>query len=375
MAHNHRYHQAKNITLIGAGVNVFLGILKVVGGFFFYSHALIADGLHSFSDLFTDTMVLFASKYGSQDADDEHPYGHQRIETAATLMLALLLILTGIGIAWDSLGHILHESVQTPSKLALPIAFFSIVANEALFYITKRVGHRIQSPLILANAWHHRSDSASSGIVLVGILGSLFGFPFLDPLAAILVGGLIVKMGLDYGWDSVKELVDTGVEPEQIEEISQIINQVDGVCKIHQLRTRKMGNDILIDVHILVSPFISVSEGHHIAQSVHAHLMRSMAHVKDVTVHVDPEDDELFAPSCDLPSRATIEKNLLNQWSERFSHIHAYTLHYLDGKITIDIILDEQFDRWSELSDMIRQDLSNHQKIVSICLLKKKDHL
>ncbi|PJD92876.1 MAG: cation-efflux pump [Legionella sp.] len=374
MAH-HRYHQAKHITLIGAGVNVLLGIVKVLGGFIFYSHGLIADGLHSFSDLFTDTMVLFASKYGSQDADDEHPYGHQRIETAATLLLALLLILTGIGIAWDSFGHILHQSVETPSKFALPIAFFSIVANEALFYITKRVGQRIQSPLILANAWHHRSDSASSGIVLLGILGSLFGLPFLDPLAAILVGGLIIKMGIDYGWDSVKELVDTGVVPEQIAEIKQIINQVDGVCKIHQLRTRKMGSDILIDVHILVSPCISVSEGHHIAQSVHASLTRVMHQVKDVTVHVDPEDDEVFAPSRDLPSRATLENTLLNRWSERFPHIQTYTLHYLDGKITIDILLDEQFDQGTELSDMIRQDLSTHPKIVTICLLKKKGKL
>lgn len=366
---HHRYHQARKITLIGAGVNVFLGIMKVLGGIFFYSHALIADGLHSFADLFTDTMVLFASKYGNQDADEAHPYGHQRIETAATLMLSLLLVLTGIGIAWDSFQHILAHEVQVPSYLALPFAAFSVLGNEILFYLTKRVGERIQSPLILANAWHHRSDSASSAVVLLGIIGSLLGYHFLDPLAAILVGALIIKMGIDYGWDSVKELVDTGVEPAQIEEIRQTIQDVEGVCKVHQLRNRKMGSDIFVDVHVLVSPWISVSEGHQIAQRVHFGLMKANSDIKDVTVHIDPEDDELVKPSKSLPTRLALEKELFHKWEAHFPDIQSSVLHYLDGQIMVEIKLHKPFQQWTELESMIRQDLSLYPAITAVELL------
>ncbi|HVT62805.1 MAG TPA: cation diffusion facilitator family transporter, partial [Legionellaceae bacterium] len=218
-------------------------------------------------------------------------------------------------------------------------------------------------------AWHHRSDSASSAIVLLGIIGSLIGFSFLDPFAAILVGGLIIKMGIDYGWDSVKELIDTGVAPEQIEEIKNVLSAIDGVDKIHQLRTRKMGSDILIDVHVLVSSMISVSEGHHIAQWVHKTLIDTIPNIKDVIVHIDPEDDELFAPSLDLPNRKTLEQVLLNKWSHRFPEIKAYTLHYLSGKLTIEIKVADTFENEAELMAMVRQDAAAYPKIAQICLL------
>lgn len=369
MTQQHRYHQARKVTLIGAGVNTLLGIMKVVAGTLCYSHALIADGLHSFADLFTDMMVLFASKYGNQDADEAHPYGHQRIETAATLMLSLLLILTGAAIAWDSLQHILVHAIQTPSIYALPFAVISVVGNELLFFLTKRVGQRIQSPLIIANAWHHRSDSASSGVVVLGILGSIVGYAYLDPAAAILVGGLIVKMGFDYGWDSVKELVDTGVEPAQIEDIRRVISEVDGVYKVHQLRNRKMGGDIFVDVHVLVSPWISVSEGHQIAQRVHFSLMAANTQIKDVTVHIDPEDDELTLPSIDLPSRLALEKKLFHKWTQQFPSIQSFVLHYLDGQIKVEIKLDKKFKEWTALEAMISEDFSHYPAITAIELL------
>ena len=212
MTQHDRYWQAKKVTLIGAIVNALLGFIKLIGGYLFHSHALVADGVHSFSDLFTDVMVLFASKYGSLDADDTHPYGHQRIETAATLLLSLLLILAGIGIAWDSLNELITSSVTMPGWLALPVICISILANETLFHYTRHVGNRINSQLIIANAWHHRSDAASSIVVFVGLVGSLYGFVYLDAIAAIIVGIMIAKMGWNYGWNSVKELVDTAVE-------------------------------------------------------------------------------------------------------------------------------------------------------------------
>lgn len=367
-----RYLQAKKITLIGAGINVLLGFLKLVGGYLFHSHALIADGFHSFSDLITDVMVLFASKYGNQAADETHHYGHQRIETAATLLLALLLILAGTAIAWDSLDEMIHKSHSTPGWLTLPIAGFSIIANELLFHYTQYVGKKIKSELIIANAWHHRSDAASSIVVLLGIMGSISGIVYLDAVAAVIVGFMIINMGLSYGWNSVKELVDTAVELQIINSIEHIILQVDGVQKIHQLRTRSMGSDILIDVHVLVSPFISVSEGHYIAQHVHQALVRTLENIKDVIVHIDPEDDERCSPSLHLPSRKTLEQTWLNPWQQTFHGVLGWVLHYLDGKLLIDIQCDETFDQWDDLMKRIQSDTHGNKSIGTIRLFKNE---
>lgn len=349
MTQHDRYWQAKKVTLIGAVVNALLGLIKLIGGFLYHSHALVADGVHSFSDLFTDIMVLFASKYGSLDADDTHPYGHQRIETAATLLLSLFLILAGSGIAWDALDELIHSTVTMPDWLSLPVICVSIVANEILFHYTHHIGQRIKSQLITANAWHHRSDAASSIVVLLGLIGSLSGFVYLDAVAAIIVGIMIIKMGWNYGWNSVKELVDTAVEPELLMQIEQVIQNIDGVQKIHQLRSRFMGNDVLIDVHIMVSPKISVSEGHYIAQNVQNALIEQIDSVKDVIVHVDPEDDEITAPSLDLPSRKILEEQLLNEIRIDFPQILFLNLHYLDGKIDIDMVCSDDFIHWQEL--------------------------
>ncbi len=370
MSQDDRYKQAKKTTLIGALINVLLGFLKLAGGIVFHSHALIADGIHSFSDILTDLLVIFASKYGSQEADLLHPYGHQRIETAATLLLATLLILVGAGIAWDSLHEVFHLTVHKTKWLALPVAIISILVNEWLFRYTQRVGKNIQSALLIANAWHHRSDAAASGIVLIGIIGVLIGFEQLDLLAAIIIGVMIIKMGLVYGWNSVKELVDTGLDPQKVAEIEQVILQVNGVQKIHQLRNRMMGKDIFIDVHILVSPMISVSEGHYIAQHVHNALIKKIVDVKDVTVHVDPEDDELGSPSFSLQSRQNLEHLLIKNWRVTFPAIESYMVHYLDGKITIDIIVNSSFEQTKNFTTQIEQDMAAVPEISQINLLK-----
>jgi cation diffusion facilitator family transporter len=366
---NERYIKAKKITLIGAAINTILGVLKVAGGMTFHSHALFADGIHSFSDLFTDAMVLVASKYGSQKADDSHPYGHQRIETAATLFLAMLLILAGAGIAWDSIDVIIYHKEKAPELLALPIVVISIIANELLYHATIKVGTEIDSPLLIANAWHHRSDAASSVIVLLGLIGALAGFKLLDPIAAVVIGCMIIKMGISYGWNSVKELVDTGVEKDKIIQIEETINNIDGVQRIHQLRNRMMGKDMFVDVHILVAPLISVSEGHHIAQSVHQKLLNNIKEIKDVTIHVDPEDDEECSPSLFLPSRSKLENLLLKSWQKDFPKIQAWTIHYLDGKINLDIILANNFNQWIELEEQIKKDMLKEPNISIIHLL------
>jgi cation diffusion facilitator family transporter len=372
-----RYWQAKKATLIGALVNALLGIIKVLGGAFFHSHALIADGVHSFSDLVTDAMVLFASKYSSQDADISHPYGHKRFETAATLLLSLLLILAGLGIAWDAIYELHQHSFSRPGSLALPIAIFSIVANELLFHYTQQVGKKIQSTLILANAWHHRSDAASSIVVALGLLGSLAGFTYLDTIAAIIVGGMIVKMGINYAWNSVKELVDTAVEPKTLAKIMQIIAGIGGVEKIHQLRSRLMGGDIFIDVHILVSPKLSVSEGHFIAQQVHYALIHHFDRVRDVTVHVDPEDDETQCPSLHLMPRSTLEKGLLLPWQEAYPEIKSWVLHYLEGHLYIDLLIKggdgkekEHGEKLMQIEERLRKDINHFPEIAEVKLIQ-----
>lgn len=364
---------AKKVTLVGAIANACLGILKVIGGAYFHSHALIADGVHSFADLLTDAMVLVASKYGSQDADVHHPYGHQRIETATTMFLAMLLILTGAGIAWDAIHEIIAHYVTSPEKSALPIAVLAIIINEILFHYTYRVGVHIHSPLIIANAWHHRSDAAASLVVTLGLIGSMVGFQILDPIAAIIIGGMIIKMGIRYGWDSIRELVDTGVPAAKISQIEQTIREVPGVERIHQLRNRMMGKDIFIDVHVLVSPYISVSEGHYIAQRVHQTLMKKIEFVKDVTVHIDPEDDEIVSPSLHLPSRRHLEQTLLTALASDFSQVKTWVLHYLDGKIHLDILVDQPAT--VALQKRLAHDLGQHPDIASWRLVTISPHV
>ena len=362
MHQKERYKQAKKVTLIGALINALLGLIKLIGGVFFHSHALVADGVHSFSDLITDVMVLFASKYGSHDADDTHPYGHQRIETAATLFLSLVLILAGAGITWDSLNEIIHKSHDMPGWLALPIAVLSILANEGLFHYTQLIGKRIQSDLIIANAWHHRSDAASSVVVLIGLIGSLAGIVSLDAIAAVVVGLMVIHMGWSYGWNSVKELVDTAVESELIHTIEHIIRQVNGVQKIHQLRSRMMGRDIFIDVHIQVPPHLSVSEGHYIAQHVHQALMNKVEQIKDVTEHVDPEDDEAWA----LRKGMSVEE---------YPEIQSWVLHYLDGALMIDLLCDAKFSEWKALSEKINTDLKEQPQRTNVRLYVQHEEI
>ena len=358
MQNLNRYFLAKKVTLIGAVTNFLLGLMKLMGGILFHSHALVADGLHSFADLVTDAMVLFASKYGSQAADDMHPYGHQRIETTATLLLAIILIITGIGMAWDSIYEIIHATNKIPKILAAPVALISVIINEGLFHWTRQIGNRIHSPLIIANAWHHRSDASASLIVLLGLLGSIIGIHIMDPIAAVIIAVLIVKMGLGYCWSSIRELIDTSVQTDTLTSLVNNITKTPGVRKIHQLRTRSLGNDIYVDVHIQVDPFISVSEGHYIAQKVHYGLSSHNPHVKDVTVHVDPEDDETAAPSQHLTERLQLEKTLLNPWKNTFNHLESWQIHYIEGTIHLDLIFSGGSTASEHLQQRISEDLA-----------------
>lgn len=337
-----RYREIRKVTLIGSVVDLLLAVAKLVIGYVGQSQALIADGIHSLSDLVTDFMVLFAFKHSHRDADEDHPYGHGRIETLMTVILGAALILVGVGIAWDAMRRLFEpELLLHPSGIVLVIAAISIVSKEAIYHYTLAAARKFRSALLRANAWHSRSDAISSIIVFVGVLGAMAGLDYLDALAAIGVAMMIAKIGWDLGWHSIRELIDTALDSEEVEKIRNMIASVEGVRALHMLRTRKMGPDALVDVHIQVDSFLSVSEGHQISETVRQQLVQNIPGVSDVTVHIDPEDDEFATTCCQLPARKQIMERLNVVWQdiEAVSQIQSVTLHYLDGHIVVDVKL------------------------------------
>ncbi len=342
-----RYIAIRNITLIGVIGNIFITIIKLVFGFYGRSQALIADGLHSLSDLISDGVVLVAAKYSSLDADADHPYGHARFETIATVALGFLLLLVAGGTLIDAVRRLLEpELLWHPSKITLIIAALSILVKEALYQYTILVAKRLRSQMLRANAWHHRSDAFSSVVVVVGIAGSMAGYPWLDAAAAILVSFMIAHIAWSLGWGAVRDLVDTGLDDSQINQIKTLIQSVDGVHTLHELRTRKMGENALVDVHILVNPRISVSEGHQIGEMVRQSLVQNIEEITDVLVHIDPENDEKIRANLNLPLRNEIITDLQKCWQsvENIQATPQITLHYLLGKVTVEIYLPLSID-------------------------------
>lgn len=341
-ASNDRVRVTQRVTVVGAVVNVVLAVAKVLFGWLGHSAALIADGIHSLSDLLSDVMVWFAASHGGRGADEEHPYGHARVETLATAGLGLLLILVAAGIAWDAATRLFApERLMIPGMLALVVAIVSILAKEALYHYTARAAKRLRSKMLRANAWHHRSDAISSVVVVIGVAGTMAGLPYLDAVAAVLVGVMVGKIGWDLAASALRELIDTGLESDRLRAIRAAIARVEGVQDLHMLRTRRMGHDALADVHILVGPKVSVSEGHQIAEEVRRRLIQDIEELTDVTVHIDPEDDETSPTCVGLPPRAEVLRRLKAVWqgeaaAERIADIN---LHYLGGQVDVEVIV------------------------------------
>ncbi|MBT8117843.1 MAG: cation diffusion facilitator family transporter, partial [Gammaproteobacteria bacterium] len=278
--HDSRYEQVRTVTLVGAAVDLLLGVAKILIGMVAGSQALIADGVHSLSDLATDFLVLFAAKHAHREADEEHPYGHGRIETVATVVLGVALIIVAIGITIDAVRRLMSpDLLLDPGMAALLVALLSVAAKEIIYRYTARVAKRLRSKMLLANAWHSRTDAISSIVVVIGVGGAMAGYPYLDAVAAIAVALMIAKIGWDLLWESLRELIDTALEPEQVEEIRKSILKVDGVRDCHMLRTRVSGSHSLVDVHIIVDPLLSVSEGHQIGERVRLRLLDDLEHV------------------------------------------------------------------------------------------------
>ncbi|MDH5395380.1 MAG: cation diffusion facilitator family transporter, partial [Gammaproteobacteria bacterium] len=234
-----RYKDTVRVTLIGSVVDFLLGVAKILVGVISSSQALIADGVHSLSDLVTDLFVIYAAKHSHREADEDHPYGHGRIETVTTVGLGLALVGIAIGIIIDATQRLFDpNTLFTPGVVALSIAIISVISKEIIYHYTMIYARRYRSNMLKANAWHSRSDAVSSIIVVIGIIGSMAGLTYLDAIAAIGVGVMIAKIGWGLAWHSLKELIDTGLEAERVKEIEQNILGVDGVSTLHILRTR-----------------------------------------------------------------------------------------------------------------------------------------
>ncbi len=334
---------AHKVTLIGMLVNALNALAKLLVGVWANSSALIADAIHSLSDLLSDILVLAATHFGRQKPDEDHPYGHDRYETLATLLLGTILIAVAGALVWDSISRLLKPGeLIIPSALALLVAAASVLSKEWIYRYTLKIAKKINSKLLEANAWHHRTDALSSIVVFVAILGSLFGFTWLDQIAAVIVGVMVAKMGAELIWDSLKELVDTALPPEETEKIYAAAKTIAGVRDVHHLRTRTMGSRTLLDIHLQVAPYLSVSEGHEIGVWVARKLRDDFDHISDVTFHIDPEDDEETDnpdPANMLPLRPDIMAKLDQCWhgDADYERPHHTTLHYLNLSLDVDL--------------------------------------
>ncbi len=339
-ANPERFAAAQKSTWASILINLLLTVLQVVAGYFGRSQSLMADGLHSLSDLLADFLVLFANRHGSRHADADHPYGHARIETAATLILGAALAALGVGLLIAAGIRLQHPAnMQSVQPFTLWIALVALAAKEGMFRYMLAVAKRVRSQMLIANAWHARSDAASSLVVVVGIAGNLMGYTFLDLVAAAVVGVMIAHMGGKFALEAMSELIDTGLSAEEVEAIRATLQATHGVRGLHDLRTRKMADNALVDAHILVDPKISVSEGHYIAEAARQAVLRQH-HVMDVMVHIDPEDDMQTKPNAHLPCRGDLLKHLAERLGNNLPPGNRTILHYLNGKIDADLFLD-----------------------------------
>lgn len=339
---NQRSNIVKKTTLVSALLDFLLAVSKVFVGILSQSHALIADGIHSFSDLLSDALILFVAKHAYDAPDAEHPYGHERFETLATLALAALLSITAVFVVYDGiLLFFKPEQTLLEAPLAFAVVIFSIITKEGLYWYTRFWAKKISSDMLMANAWHHRSDTVSSVIVLVSLLGTILGVHNLDSIAAILLGMMILHIAWKLGSPCVEELLDTAINPDILAKFHHILSQLDDVVSVHSLRTRRNGRRIIVDVHIQVQPKISVSEGHMVSLIVEKNLNAILDEPAQILVHIDPEDDENENLYLDMPNRSQIMQQLKQQLKDTqcLQYIQNIQLHYLGGEVFIDLHL------------------------------------
>ncbi|MBF0279122.1 MAG: cation diffusion facilitator family transporter [SAR324 cluster bacterium] len=331
-------NEALHVTWLGLFLNLGLSALKAIGGTLFNSAALIADAGHSFSDVLSDLVTLWALSIAKQPKDEKHPYGHGKFETVGALFVALMLVVAGIGIAFHAFEQV--EVKGIPGNIALGIAIVSILLKEFLYHITIFVAKRKNSRVLIANAWHHRSDAISSVVALIGIGGAQLGYPMMDPIAGILVAGWIIKTGITIGYDSVKELTDQVVE-EDLPALDLTLKEIEGVEKYHDVRTRRMGSYSLVDLHVQVNAHLSVSAAHQIGERVRMTILEQNPHINEVLIHIDAEDDLDQSNPALMRPQSEIEEDIREKLSvlTEIKDISHVLCHFLKERLIVQLAI------------------------------------
>jgi cation diffusion facilitator family transporter len=335
---------ANKVTIIGALIDTLLGLLKIGVGLVSHSSALIADGIHSLSDLFTDLIVIVILRISHKGPDENHPWGHGHFETVGTALLGSILIAVAGAMAYDSTLNLLsNETLPIPEWPALAAALLSIILKEWIYQYTVRVGRKIGSDLLIANAWHSRTDAISSVVVFIGVAGAMSGITWLDSVAAIAVALMVAKIGWSLSWKSFQELVGSALPPEQVDKYKSQVMSVKGIISVHSFKTRAMGNKSLLEMHIQVSPFISASEGHFIGDAACMKLYDN-GDIAHIIYHIDTYDDEehekLHSNQL-LPMRDEIEPCIQQYLQSLDKEVNLYrlSLHYYKNKVNLEILL------------------------------------
>jgi cation diffusion facilitator family transporter len=351
-----RLRALSRVTVLGAVANGLLVVIKGAVGIAGGSSVLVADAVHSLSDLATDVVALVSLRVAAKPPDEDHPYGHGRFETVGVAVVAVVLLGAAAGIAWDAWGRF-GKPVE-PAVITLWAAALSIAVKEGLFQVTFRVGRRHDSPLVVTNAWHHRSDALSSVAAFAGIAGARMGFPILDPAAAVVVSALIAKMAISLLLDAVREFTDAALQRDMLRDLGDGVRRLPGVVNLHELRARRMGARVLVDLHVEVDGSTTVSDGHQVAERVRQFVFRQQVGVSEVLVHIDPEPDENMNPEDHLGRpRQEIESEVrrIARLVEGVRTVTHVLIHFLDRRVAlqVDIEVDPAL-RVSEAAEVAR---------------------
>ncbi|WP_415887629.1 cation diffusion facilitator family transporter [Neptuniibacter sp. QD37_6] len=335
---------ANTVTWVGAAVNAVLGLFKVLFGALFHSTALVADGIHSLSDLITDVMVVLILKVSAKGPDEDHPWGHGHFEAFGTVILGSILIAVAGAMAYDSTLNLIEASeLLLPEWPVLVIAALSIAAKEWIYRYTLQIGKRIDSALLIANAWHSRTDALSSIVVFIGVAGAMAGFIWLDAVAALIVAIMVAKIGWDLSWSNLQQLLSTSIPKEDIDRYKEQILSIEGIINVHSFKTRTMGNKHVMELHIQVAPHLSASEGHYIGNKACQRLQDNQE-IGHIIFHIDTYDDEdldIAPPETKLPSRRDVTQSIDQYFSSIFPKAVPYqlSLYYYGRHIDIEILL------------------------------------
>jgi len=350
-----RRKTAERVTLIGSVVDLLLGVTKIFIGYIANSSALIVDGVHSLSDLATDFMVIVVLRISNREPDASHPWGHGRFETVGTVALGVILIAVGATLAYEMLVKAFTvDDISIPTWPALVVAALSIVSKEAIFRYSLKIGQELKSDLLIANAWHSRTDALSSIIVFIAVIGGMLGLHWLDAVAAVIVAGFIGKVGWDLVTSSITELVDTALPEERVKELRSCVKEVEGIVSVHGFKSRAMGNQALLEMHLQVAPHLSASEGHYVGDLAVFALQSRFDDIGHVIFHIDTYDDQPFHDQLSLimPPRKEI-KALLEQHMDEILGSHSgyqLTLYYDPRYVDIELRLFPEFIQALEIS-------------------------